>query len=473
MTADAPTGPLEQSVSIDAAPADVFAVLTAVESVLEACSGLTVRTAEEGVTVTDVGPEGTSPSVFTGQVRVTDSEEPTRLTMTFDGAPESTVAWTLQPEGTSTLVTATVTAPDRDRLTGGGNAEATGGESSASDTQLTAPLDNMLGSLQTLCEQPSPPACMFSSEFPEIDIFLTSKMNSHLDAVTAHTRGWAQQMGMFQEEEEPEWFRGVAYGTCRVHPQATLEAVNLCNDWNSWGFVYDDQLDDTELGTQPAAIKAFQQPLLAVFEGDTGQINDPLVRGLADIWNRAATRMSSTGQERFIQHHIDFFAGQRWEARNRAKAQVPPLDVYMEHRRDSVGSGIVFALCEIARDLGLSSSVYNDEDVTILRETAANIFAWTNDIYSLPKELAHDEVNNLVVVIRNEQDCSLQDAVEEAKKMLTAEIQRFESRSQRLPTDSDTDTSLPSYQTVLEQWIQGYLTWCQETSRYQSWTSPS
>lgn len=104
--ADPPT--VEQTTIIDAPPADVFAVLTAVEPVFEACASLTVSTCGEGVTVTDGGPDASS-SAFGGQVRVTDSEEPTSHTLPVDGETEHTVAWTLQPGKTSTQVTATVT----------------------------------------------------------------------------------------------------------------------------------------------------------------------------------------------------------------------------------------------------------------------------------------------------------------------------------------------------------------------------
>lgn len=191
MTADASTDAPEQSVSIDAAPADVFAVLTAVEPVFEACIGLTVSTDEEGVTVTGAGADA-SPSVFGGQVRVTDSEEPTSLTMVFDGATESTVAWTLQPEETSTQVTATVTtslsAPDRDGITGGGRAEATGGDSSVNESPPTALLTDVLETLQTLCEQPSPPACIFSRlEIPTFNYHRTTKIHPHFEEAAEQT----------------------------------------------------------------------------------------------------------------------------------------------------------------------------------------------------------------------------------------------------------------------------------------------
>lgn len=88
MTIDDHTKGLKESVSTDTAPA---------EPVLAACSGLTVSTDGEGVTVTDAGAEGASLSAFGGQVHVTEREEPTGPT-SLQRATESTVEWTLQRE---------------------------------------------------------------------------------------------------------------------------------------------------------------------------------------------------------------------------------------------------------------------------------------------------------------------------------------------------------------------------------------
>ncbi|ELY92602.1 terpene synthase family protein [Natrialba taiwanensis] len=472
MTIDDHTEGLEESVSIDAAPADIFAVLTAGEPVLTECSGLTVSTGGEDVTVTDAGAEGASPSVFGGQVRVTDSEEPTSLTMSFDGATECIVKWTLQPEEDATLVTAAVTdsppAPDRDGPTGGETAQVTDSASSASDTARTATLNDMLETLQTLCEQPSPPACIVERvEITEISCPFSAEINPHLEEIIDHTYDWVQEMGL--TGVSPTKLDSYARFSCWVNPVGPPETINLCNDWYCFLYLHDDHLDTTGQGTDSAAVERFQEPFLAVLDGEPPDSNQvPLVEALADICQRATAIMSQEWCDRFVQCQRDYFEGTKWEVDNLVSNHVPGRHAYIPNRRHGAALYPSFAMSELERDISLSTDVYHREDVTALRESAANIIAWSNDVFSLQRELVNDRVSNLIVTIREEQGCSLQEAVTEVCELIEAEIRRFEALSHRIAVASDTDADLLAYRNALKHWISGYLEWCKESPRFET-----
>ncbi len=468
MTVDTHTDPLEQSVSIDAAPADVFAVLTAVEPVFEACAGLTVSTDEEGVTVTDAGADA-SPSAFDGQVRVTECEEPTSLTMIFDGEIESTVEWTLQPEEPHTLVTATVTnglPADRDGTTGGGRAEATGGDSSASDLSPTVPLTDVLETLQTLCEQPSPPACIVSRlEIPDLNYSGTTKIHPHFDATADQTLQWAHKFGAMELANPPPELEEVLRLPGRGHPHASREVLQLCVDWTGWIFTYDDRIDNTEQGTDPTVVERIQKPYRAVLaDGAQAPFEDPMVRLFADLWQRAGDLMTPVLQDRWARHHREYFDAVQWETNNRNAGRVPELSTFIEHRPLLGCTAGVFALVELARDCVLPVYISQRADYTAILKATGNVIMWTNDVYSLHKDLEDNTVHNLVLVLRNEQGCSTQTAMTEACAMIESEVARIDKNAQALTAETDIDVS--PYISGVEQWMAANLSWTKETVRY-------
>lgn len=332
---------------------------------------------------------------------------------------------------------------------------------------IQAGLNDVQTSLQTLSEQHPPPVSMARGEIPAIDCPFPSEISPHLEAVIAHTRDWAQQLGVAEIEDPPAGLAELPCLPCRVHPYAPLEALCLCSDWYSWVFLFDDYLDPTERGTDPADMMRFLQPLLAVLEGESLRGHEkPLVRAFADIWQRASAWMPPTWQERFARHHREYFAGTLWEAHNRGPDHIPARSTYIKKQRLAAGTDPAFALAELAKDITLPPDIYQREAVTALRMAAGNVIAWTNDVYSHRKELSHGEVNNFVVVVRHDQGCSLQEAVFEVCELIEDEIHRFTELSQRLPTDADGNGDLQAYQAALERWIRGNLEWSKETARY-------
>lgn len=472
------TETIEQHVRIDAPPGDIFALLADLESIPDYCPETTVTPAGDGVEVAYPGDGlgGVHSITFRGLVRLTDVAEPTTLTMTLDGAIRGTVEWTLQPHEGSTLVTAVVTynlaKQDHKNVIGDTRNEADrdgGTPQSPIVVMLPSIVDEALATLKELCEQPSPPASMVGGEIPAIYCPVPPARNPQLEEATAHSVDWAHEMGLIdQNSPSPKLLAGPSCASW-FHPAAPSPEFCLISDWYCWGFLEDDALDPTERGADPAAMKRFQQPLLAVLESGTADESQmPLVRALADISQRGETLGSASWHERFVQHHVDFFAAQRWEAHNRAQTHIPERDTYLPKRRKTSGGYIATDLIALADNSDLPPSLYYRETYQDLLAVTANVASWTNDVYSLRKELVAGEVNNLVVIVRNEQGCSLQDAVTEVCAMIDDETRRFEEKRQRLIDDFDGHEALQTHLTHLGELIAGNLAWSKETARYGS-----
>lgn len=459
---------IEQTTTIDAPRADLYAVLVDLETIPKYCPAMTVTPTEDGVEVTFVGSiagiESHPSSPVT--VRVAAMDEPARLTLALSGAIDGTVEWTLQPHDEHTRATVTLTytvaMPTVQSATNEG--DWTGVElQSAIVTTITTAVEQALTGLTQFCAQPSPPASMVTNvTTPEVYCPFPAEISPHLEDVTAHTQEWALEMGLIDEPSSK--IATLSYFAGRMYPQAPPEALRLCNDWNCWGFLLDDATDP--MG--PDQMQHAQQPLLAILDGEaSGPHHEPLVRALADIYQRASARMPPTWAERFAEHHRELFAGFRWEARNRETTTVPDYHAFIQNRQDFCGGKIVFDLMEMAMNSSpLPTEVYQRKAVRSLREAALNVTAWTNGVYSLRRELAADAIHNHVVIVRHKQGCSLQDAVTRTCELIEAETRRFEALSDRLTAVPDTEVDLQEYITGLEHALSGNLAWSKKSARY-------
>ncbi len=320
--------------------------------------------------------------------------------------------------------------------------------------------------LKQQCERSPPPARIASHlETPNLCYSAATEISPHLENVTAHTRQWAQESEIMTFVDSPEAIAQVSRLTCLAHPNAPRSTLELCSDWTVWLFAFDDCLDRTEHGADPSAIKRFQRPFREVLVDASRQPDgQPLVQAFADVYQRARDRMPPVWQNRWTKQHRTYFDGILWEVHTRCAGQIPDCEAYIKHRRLAAAMDAVLAFVEMTRDCVIPAAVSQRPEFAALRKNAGNVIAWTNDLYSLQRELANGEVNNLVLVICNDRGCSLQTAITEACEMINTEVRRFSKHAEMLT--AKTDSNLTAYCDGLEQLMSGNLRWSQEAIRY-------
>lgn len=304
-------------------------------------------------------------------------------------------------------------------------------------------------------------------ELPEISCPFPAEISPHSPDVEPHTVDWAREVGLLDRDgTSPDRLVGPRFASC-VHPAAPYRKLCFISKWYCWGFLEDDNRDETALRERPREIVQYQQPLLDVLEGEgCGRHQPPLVRAFVDLHRRWTKLGPEDWQERFQRHHVRYFAAHRWEARNRARNHVPVRAEYVRNMRVAAGMDIVFDLAELAGGIRLPASCYRSPLYRDVLEAAGNVICWTNDVYSLPRELACDEVNNLVMVVSAEQECSLRAASTEVGEMIAAETRRFEELCGRLAEEFGDVEDLEPHLTQLERAISGHLKYSEETTRY-------
>ncbi|MFD7445611.1 isoafricanol synthase [Streptomyces sp. NPDC059909] len=313
-----------------------------------------------------------------------------------------------------------------------------------------------------------------------IRIPFSARFSPHAERARRHTLLWLQETGLLKEEAEVAEYdalrleRLMAY----FYPDATGSDLELAADFNAWFFIFDDQFDGG-LGTRPEAIERVVDNLVATMtlDGPAHQRPDgresPLVRAFQDIWRRATAGTPYGWQSRFRAHWRDYMAAHQGEARNRNADRLPTLEELLEVRRDSIGVQPCLDFTERCGGYSLPDELLGSSPLREMRRITGDVVIFVNDIVSLVKELAAGDVNNSVVVLREQEGCTLEQSVERIAALANARTARFAQLAAALPKGMSERGVPPEVRGHIEHYVEGMghlmagnLAWSLATSRY-------
>jgi len=163
-------------------------------------------------------------------------------------------------------------------------------------------------------------------------------------------------------------------------------------------------------------------------------------------------------------------AEKEWdEAKYRHLEAVPELGIYRKMREVSVGLYFGFRLGELTDGIELPTLAREHSVIRNLESRAAYIVGLANDIYTVEKEMARGEVNNMVLVLMHEESIDFDTALERAAGLHDAETREFMHQVNTLPSfGAEVDAQVRRYIEVLTSMISGHRIWARETGRYDS-----
>lgn len=206
-------------------------------------------------------------------------------------------------------------------------------------------------------------------------------------------------------------------------PGAGLEELTLRCQWTFWAFVVDDEFDDDGAGQVPAQTREAIGDLLGTLHG-TRPPTGPATLALADLWERTRAGRSPGWQRVFRADTTAWLWTYYREAVERAAGQVPAVEDYLLHRRDSIGMGMFLDLFEAPPRIDLPGHARQLPGLRALRHAVMDHVALYNDICSAQKEGAVGYYHNAVFVLRHHRGGSVQDAVEKVESMRVACAER-------------------------------------------------
>ncbi|GGO95655.1 isoafricanol synthase [Wenjunlia tyrosinilytica] len=306
-----------------------------------------------------------------------------------------------------------------------------------------------------------------------------ARFSPHAERARRHTLQWLQETGLLRGEAETAEYdalrleRLMAY----FYPDATGSDLELASDFNAWFFIFDDQFDG-RLGMQPQAIERVVDTLVRTMTADDApqapdRYGPPLVQGFRDIWRRATVGAPDGWRRRFRTHWHAYMAAHQGEAHHRNADRLPSLEQFLEVRRNSIGVQPCLDFTERCGGYTLPDELHDSFPLRELREITGEVVIFVNDIVSLVKELASGDVNNSVVVLREEKGCTLEESVEHIADLANARTVRFTELAAALPRMLSGRRVLPQVRGHIEHYVEGMghlmagnLAWSLATSRY-------
>jgi Terpene synthase family 2, C-terminal metal binding len=305
---------------------------------------------------------------------------------------------------------------------------------------------------------------------PPIYCPFPSNINPWVQEAHAHTLDWAQQYRLVRKEAALHRFAASRFTwlAARAYPTAAQAELEVVNDWLTWLFMFDDQFDEGLIGGRPERLVALLESYAALFTAaEPGPGQSPAAAALVDLCRRTRSQMPGTWWARFASHFSQYLSTYPWSVGNTARGVVPALVEYLERRRHSGGMYPAIDLIEFVLHRELPQELLGGSHFPLLSRLTNDVVCWSNDIFSLEKELARGDVNNLILVVERAQRIPLQEAVDQVGAMISSSVELFEQVERALPTfPADLEDAVQHYLSMLRAWMRGNLDWSIETGRY-------
>ncbi|WP_324192306.1 terpene synthase family protein [Nocardia brasiliensis] len=325
-------------------------------------------------------------------------------------------------------------------------------------------------------------------ELPDFYMPYPARLNPHVDGARAHTRGWAESMGFFEDAaghhiwSESDLDRHDYGLLCAyTHPDCDSRELDLITDWYVWVFYFDDHF--LELFKRTRDTKGAKEYLdrlrdfMPLAGGPLPGPTNPVERGLADLWVRTVPAMSMDWRTRFAATTTALLEESRWELANIAEGRIANPIEYIEMRRKVGGAPWSANLVEHAVGAQIPAELATTRPLEVLRDTFADAVHLRNDIFSYEREVRQEGENaNGILVVEQFFGYETQQSAEVVNNLLTSRLQQFEHTTvTELPVlfaeqavGADEQAAVLAYAKGLQDWQSGGHEWHMRSSRYMN-----
>ncbi|MEU6559265.1 terpene synthase family protein [Nocardia nova] len=318
---------------------------------------------------------------------------------------------------------------------------------------------------------------------PAFELGLPFRCHRHADAEASRLRvlRWVRDRGLFASDEAFDWFAAwhTSEFVANAYPRATPgEGMDLVGRFMAVTIVLDDELDELR---SPTTCVHHIRPYLDIVacggEHLPAAADRPLHAAVAEVirdcraraddrwWARAATAWQAS-----------LFAIANEVTDRRMRRGPAPRDIHLAIRRAG-GFMIPFLdVVEPAAGGGIEPAAvaYHSAHLIRMRHLVVDLGDQINDLYSLPKELARGQTNNLVMVVSAETGQPIPTAARTVAGLVEAHARRLRDLRGELPqlcdalelSVADRDRTL-GYGDALLHWVAGYQRWHRASPRYR------
>ncbi|WP_416968410.1 terpene synthase family protein [Streptomyces sp. 4F14] len=264
---------------------------------------------------------------------------------------------------------------------------------------------------------------------PVVETGFPRRRHPYWPRLQQNTRRWLLEKRLMPPDKVAEYADGLCYtdlmaGYYLGAPDAVLQAVA---DYSAWFFVWDDRHDRDIVHGRTASWRRLKSLLHQALDAPRAHLHhqDPLVAGLADSVLRLYGFLPAAWNARFARHFHQVIDAYDREFRNRVEARVPPVEEYLALRRLTFAHWIWTDLLEAAAGKQLPDAVRKHPAFRRAALLSQEFAAWYNDLCSLPKEIAGDEVHNLGISLIVHEGLTLEESVDELRRRILECIADF------------------------------------------------
>ena len=322
-------------------------------------------------------------------------------------------------------------------------------------------------------------------KLPDFYVPYPARLNPYLEGTRVHSKEWARQMDMIDGEvwdekdlDDHDYPLLCAY----THPDCSGPELDLVTDWYVWVFFFDDHfLEVFKYTRDMEGAKAYLARLPAFMPVDLDtpvpEPENPVERGLDDLWRRTTPTTSRDWRERFHAVTRHLLEESLWELANIRQSRVSNPIEYIEMRRKVGGAPWSAGLVEHAAGVEIPPELAGTRPLRVLRDTFSDGVHLRNDLFSYQREVQQEGENaNCVLVVERFFGVETQRAAEITNDLLTSRVQQFENTALvELPllfaehgTDPAGQAAVWAYVKGLQDWQSGGHEWHMRSSRYMN-----
>lgn len=300
---------------------------------------------------------------------------------------------------------------------------------------------------------------------------------STLDDITA----WAGRLGLDGMRATRQ-----ALATSRVgdfssfaYPFSGFDERSLADRWVLWTLIIDELFEECiaagRLGQAPSASDDPRHALLRV---DAVALPRRHLAALDDLLAQTLDGMPQAWQAEFLRDVAVFIRSGHTEAANRVNgegAAPPDFESFVRLRRGSFATGLFISLIQKVTGSGAPAAPEAAGLCGQLRDCAADLGGWCNDLLSYRRELGKEDDNNIVLLAAKVNGWPVDQAVRWTRSMVHDRAWEFIALKARLPAllhklAVDDAAASRAFQWVqdLELLVSGSLTFQLTSLRWQA-----
>ncbi|MGW1909252.1 epi-isozizaene synthase [Streptomyces sp. NPDC002076] len=268
-----------------------------------------------------------------------------------------------------------------------------------------------------------------SLALPVIESAFPRQLHPYWPRLQEKTRLWLLEKRLMPADLVREYADGLCYtdlmaGYYLGAPDEVLQAIA---DYSAWFFVWDDRHDRYVVHGRADDWRRLRHRLHTALDAPRHHLHHPdsLVAGFADSVLRLYGFLSRTWNQRFARHFHAVIEAYDREFRNRTEGYIPGVEEYLALRRHTFAHRIWTDLLEPSAGCELPDSVRKSPAYRRAALLSQEFAAWYNDLCSLPKEIAGDEVHNLGISLITHERLTLEESVDEMRRRVEECISEF------------------------------------------------